>query len=190
MADKPSVNWLTFDENDQMRQPCQSVHFPLSNENLQLIKKMMAYVDESYYGNAEKYGIRPGIGIAANQLGQNLQMFYIHFDEDGIEHKYFLINPEMVFASSQKAYLTPGEGCLSVHEDRKGYVIRSNKVIVKGFDYLQNKTIEIVAKDSLLAMCLQHEYDHLQGKLYYDRINPLKPFHSDPEWIKLGRSHE
>ncbi|WP_052663486.1 peptide deformylase [[Mycoplasma] testudinis] len=185
---QPSQEWLTFDEKDKMRQKCSLVTFPLKKKDLELINKMIAYVDESYNGNAPKYNIRPGIGIAANQLGVNKQMFYIHLDDGGVEYRYLLINPEMVAESPQRAYLGPGEGCLSVATDRDGYVIRSVKIRIKGYDYFQQKEIEIQAKGGLLAMCLQHEYDHLQGKLYYDRINPLNPYHVNPDWIKIGRS--
>lgn len=182
----PNKNWITIDKNNQMRQKCIKVEFPLTQSDEQAIKKMIAYIDESYLGNAKKYGIRPGIGIAANQIGYQKQMFYIRLnDEKNVEQKYFLINPQMLSESPRKAYITAGEGCLSVPEDRDGYVIRSAKVKIKAFDYFQQKEI-VVEGEGIFGMCLQHEYDHLQGKLYYDRINPFDPYHQNEDWVKVG----
>ncbi|WP_434340617.1 peptide deformylase [Mycoplasmoides gallisepticum] len=180
---KPTNDWLVTDDNPKMREVCSEVKFPLSQEVLDIIDKMLAYVDESFDDNAEKYDIRPGIGIAANQLGLNQRFFYVHFtDFCQKEHRYLLINPEWIDKSLNKAYLAVGEGCLSVPKDKDGYVIRSETVKLKGFDYLTQKDVEISAH-GLLAMCLQHEMDHLEGKFYYDSINIMKPFHKKDEWV-------
>ncbi|WP_238315400.1 peptide deformylase [Mycoplasmoides pirum] len=182
---KPTQEWLTIDKDNSMRIKCEKINFPLNKIDIDNINKMIAYVDESYKGNAKKFNIRPGIGIAANQIGYKKRMFYIHLnDENHIEHKYFLINPEIVSLSAAKAYLSHGEGCLSVPKDKKGFVIRNSKIKIKGFDYFQQKEIIIEAK-GLLSMCLQHEYDHLEGKLYYDRINPINPEYANNEWEKI-----
>lgn len=183
----PSQEWLVTDEKKAMRVPCDSVNFPISDEDIITIKKMIAYIDESYLGNAKKYNIRPGIGIAANQLGSKKRMFYIHLnDEEKKEHKYLLINPVKISESATKAFLGVGEGCLSVLKDRNGFVIRSLKVSVKGYDYFQKKEITLSANGGILSMCLQHELDHLDGKLYYDRINPLNPNYYNKDWVQLG----
>lgn len=182
----PKKEWITIDENNQMRIKCEEVKFPLSNEDLINIKKMIAYIDESYNGNAKKLDIRPGIGIAANQIGYKKRMFYIHLDDEkNIEHKYLLINPTILSKSVNKAYIIHGEGCLSVPKDKNGLVIRSAKIKVEGFDFFQQKKIVIEAT-GILAMCLQHECDHLDGKLYYDHINPLNPNFTKNEWEKIG----
>ncbi|QZX49080.1 peptide deformylase [Mycoplasma sp. E35C] len=182
---KPSNDWLVTDANERMREVCKTVTFPLNQEVLDTIDKMLAYIDESFYDRADQYKIRPGIGIAANQLGLYQRMFYIHFtDFCNQEHKYLLINPEWIEKSANKAYLSVGEGCLSVPKDKDGYVIRAEKVKLKGFDYLQQKEVTIEAH-GLLSMCLQHEMDHLEGKFYYDSINMMKPYFTKPEWVCL-----
>lgn len=76
---KPTNDWLVTDDNPKMREVCTEVKFPLSQEVLDIIDKMLAYVDESFDDNAEKYDIRPGIGIAANQLGLNQRLFLCSF---------------------------------------------------------------------------------------------------------------
>lgn len=187
----PSKDWITLDIKKQMRDKCKEVTFPLTTEDKISIEKMMIYIDESYKGNSSKYNIRAGIGIAANQIGYKKRMFYIRLkDEKNIEKRFFLINPIMLSESARRAYITNGEGCLSVPKDKLGYVVRSAKVKIKGFDYLQQKEI-IVEGEGIFGMCLQHEYDHLNGKLYYDRINPINPTYIDPNWIEInGKSKE
>ncbi|MDC4182184.1 peptide deformylase [Mycoplasma bradburyae] len=180
---KPTSDWLVTDQNPKMREVCSPVTFPISEEVQEAIDKMISYVDESFYDRAEQYDIRPGIGIAANQIGLNKRMFYIHFtDFCNKEHKYFLMNPEWIEKSVNKAYIGSGEGCLSVPTDKDGYVIRCEKVKLKGFDYLTQKEVVIKAH-GLLSMCLQHEMDHLEGKFYYDSINTMKPFFKKEEWV-------
>ncbi|WP_033160204.1 peptide deformylase [Mycoplasmoides alvi] len=182
----PKKDWITLDQNNEMRIKCEKVNFPLNEIDLVNIKKMISYIDESYLGNAKKFNIRPGIGIAANQIGYKKRMFYIHLDDENkIEHKYFLINPNLLSVSAKKAYILAGEGCLSVPVDKKGYVIRNSKIKIEGYDFFQKKNITIEAK-GILSMCLQHEYDHLEGKLYYDRINPIKPMFVDEDWEKIN----
>ena len=186
----PHQDWLKLDGPDGfMRQVCSPVSLPLTGDVLRAAQKMFAYVDASYENKAEQYQIRPGIGIAANQVGALSRMFYIRLDdEQGVQQRVFLINPVVQARSVAQAYLVPGEGCLSVAKDRSGNVIRAAKITVSGYDWLQQKDVTITAENGLYAMCLQHELDHLDGKLYYDRINPLNPTFVKPEWIALGRA--
>lgn len=132
--------------------------------------KMISYIDTTYRDEAKKYNIVPGIAIAANQLGVAKQIVYIHFDEGENEYKYMLMNPKILSTSINKSYIPVGEGCLSVNDDHPGVSIRYKKVKVKAYDFLQKKEI-IINADGLLAICLQHEIDHLNGLLFYDRIS-------------------
>jgi peptide deformylase len=77
------------------------------------------------------------------------------------------------------AYLSSGEGCLSVETDKKGFVKRRNKISVSAYDLLNHKQITVDA-EGILAICLQHEIDHLSGILYYDHINKEYPEAVDP----------
>jgi peptide deformylase len=83
--------------------------------------------------------------------------------------------------------LPKGEGCLSVKENHKGIVPRHTRIGVKAIDLLHdNKPIEIDA-EGILAICLQHEIDHLSGVLYYDHINKDDPFKIAPNWVAVER---
>ncbi len=111
----------------------------------------------------------PGIGLAANQVGELKRV--IVFDQNPQEEDRspcVLINPEIVDGNGK---VTTEEACLSVI-DFAADVTRMEHVHVKGFDRHGNP-LEIEA-DGLLAICLQHEIDHLDGVLYIDHISTLK----------------
>ena len=95
-----------------------------------------------------------------------------------------LANPKIVSSSVQKAYLESGEGCLSVEEDHDGYVVRSARVTVQGFDLVTGQDITIRAR-GYLAIVLQHELDHFKGILFYDHINPEDPYPEVPNSIVI-----
>lgn len=182
----PKSQWLVFDDNPIMKQEIKQVQFPLSKQDIEIISKMISYIDSSYDGTYKQYKIRPGIGIAAIQLGYPKQIIYIHLDEDETEHKYLLANPRIIKQSLNKAFLPGGEGCLSVDKDVKGFSIRNEIVVVEAIDLFTNETINIRAS-GLLSICLQHEIDHNNNKFYYDRINKDKPFHKEEDWKEVGR---
>jgi peptide deformylase len=108
-----------------------------------------------------------GVGLAANQVGQDLQIFVIDkklAEENGVPDVY--INPEITEYS--KELLEAEEGCLSI-PDYWQQVKRSKKIKIKALDE-NGKKVKIKAR-GLLARVLQHEYDHLQGKTIKDRKN-------------------
>ena len=101
----------------------------------------------------------------------------LSYDDDGNVSKaddYALVNPKIVSYTEKGSYLKDGEGCLSVNDDVEGLVPRHAKVTVKGYDVLTHKNVTIVAR-GYLSICLQHELDHFDGKLFYDRINKENP---------------
>jgi peptide deformylase len=182
----PSPNWITKDTEKSLRMPCENVDFPLSQEDLVCIEKMISYIDASFFNKSNKYGIRPGIGIAAPQIGYNKKMSYIRLtDIDNKEHKYLMINPEIIEKSYNMSYLEHGEGCLSVDEDKKGIVPRHETIKVRFYDYFEKKIIE-KEFTNLIGICFQHEIDHLNSKLYYDRINPFDKFYTSIAWKKIS----
>ncbi|MCF0217894.1 MAG: peptide deformylase [Malacoplasma sp.] len=180
----PSSSWLVFDDNKIMFQPILDVVFPLNEKDIEVISKMISYVDYSFEDNYKKFDIRPGIGIAAIQIGYPKKIIYIHLNDKNGEHKYLMANPKIIKQSMQKMYLEHGEGCLSVAKDHKGLSIRSAVVWVKGIDLFTNKEIEVRATD-LLAACFQHEVDHNNNLFYYNRINETNPFYIEPDWQKI-----
>ena len=111
----------------------------------------------------------PGIGLAAPQVGRLLRVVVIDLAPDKIPTPITLINPEIVAKSEEKA--TREEGCLSL-PDQYADVTRPAWVKAK---YLDEQGIrrEIEA-DGLLAACIQHEIDHLNGVLFVDYLSSLK----------------
>lgn len=169
------------DDNPLIREKSLPVEMPLSKEDESLIIDMLKYVKESKVPEiAEKNNLRAAVGMSAVQVGVLKRIFVIDVetdeDKDGnpLYTTYALVNPRIVTASAKQAYLKSGEGCLSIEEDYPGYVARSYRVKVEGYDYLQNKMVTIRA-EGYLAIVLQHELDHFEGILFYDRINKLNP---------------
>lgn len=169
------------DSKKVLRKKCEDVETPLSKENEKTILEMLEYVinsqDEEY---VEKYHVRSGVGLAAPQIGVSKKMIAIYFiDENDKEVKYALVNPKIDSNSTRLIAIKGGEGCLSVNEDKTGYVYRYYKITVKAYDALAKKEVTINAK-GYEAIVLQHEIDHLSGILYYDRINKNNPFEIKP----------
>ena len=112
----------------------------------------------------------PGIGLAAPQVGVPRRAVVVDLAREGEErHPLRLINPEIVWASEEEA--ESSEGCLSI-PDFFGEVARPEKVRVRYIDE-HAETREIEA-EGLLATCLQHEIDHLDGILFIDHLSALK----------------
>jgi peptide deformylase len=167
---------IVKDNNPIMRKRSELVSLPLSSENKELLDEMLLYLkrsqDEEY---AKKHNIRPGVGMAAIQVGHLKRMFVIYYPKNETEYvMYQLVNPKIIEESVRKCALEAGEGCLSVDEDHQGLVHRHYKIVMKAFDALQDKEIVITAK-GYDAIVLQHEYDHLEGMFYYDRIDKNAP---------------
>ena len=113
----------------------------------------------------------PGIGLAAPQVGEAIRMFVIDTDwteEEGTKNPTVLINPEFVRSEGKIVW---EEGCLSV-PDFTADVERAAEVTIKAIDLDGKEYVEEAT--GLRAVCLQHEYDHLDGKLFIDRISFLK----------------
>ena len=109
----------------------------------------------------------PGIGLAAIQVNVQQRLIVIDLSEDK-SHPLVLINPEVISSEGEREH---EEGCLSVPEAYE-MVTRADKVRVKALDR-DGKEIEFDA-DDLLATCIQHEIDHLEGKLFVDYLSNLK----------------
>ena len=111
----------------------------------------------------------PGVGLAAPQVGESKRIIVLDTDhEEPGKHLLKLINPRVVEAEGKVLW---EEGCLSVI-DYSAEVERAAKVLVRAWTPEQ-KEIEIEAEE-LLAVALQHEIDHLDGKLFIDRISRIK----------------
>lgn len=171
-----------LDEKDKhLREISVDAEFPLSKDEKKLIQKM---IDELTYSQIpeyeKKYELRPGMGLAFPQLGINKRIIVIvHEVDEGVFDNYVFINPKIVSYSDEMIAAEAGEGCLSVNREVEGHVKRHARVTVEGFDEDGNK-IRVRAREEL-AIAFQHEVDHLNGILFYDRIDKDKPFYSEYE---------
>lgn len=165
------------DSKKSLRQPSVDIKLPLSSEIKSLGLDMLNYLKLSQNDDflASHPNVRSGVGLAAPQIGRNINMIAVYIENKNNNIEYVLVNPKIILESAQKCYLTSGEGCLSVDGEHPGYVYRSNKIKVKAFDLINEKDIEIEA-NGFLAIVLQHEIDHLKGVLFYDHINIFNPY--------------
>jgi peptide deformylase len=132
------------------------------------IRKFVADMYETMY-------LAKGIGLAAPQVGRTERIAIV--DVDGA--KFTIINPEIVSSGSKTG--KSEEGCLSI-PDVYGDVERPLSVKVRAVD-IDGKEFEIEA-DELLGRCLQHEIDHLHGKMFLDYMSVLKRRSALNKWAK------
>ena len=125
------------------------------------IKKLVADMAETMYA-------APGVGLAASQVDVHEQVVVIDVSDE-VKNLQVFINPEILWASDEKRVYD--EGCLSVPGIYDG-VERPARVKVRAFD-ADGKAFEVDA-DELLAVCIQHEMDHLMGKVFIEYLSPLK----------------
>jgi peptide deformylase len=111
----------------------------------------------------------PGIGLAAPQVGHLLRLVVMDLVPEKVNTPYVLINPEIIAQSDEKA--TREEGCLSL-PDQYADVTRPAWVKVRYQD--EHGAKKEIEGEGLLAACLQHEIDHLNGVLFVDYLSALK----------------
>ena len=157
-----------------LRAVAEEVSFPLSDQEIILGEKMMQFLKHSQDPvMAEKMGLRGGVGLAAPQLDISKRIIAVLVpnpdDEEGNPPKEayslqtLMYNPKIVAHSVQDAALADGEGCLSVDREVPGYFDKDgqkHRIKLKGYN----------------AIVVQHEIDHINGIMFYDRINEKDPF--------------
>lgn len=122
----------------------------------------------------------PGIGLAATQVNVHQQIVVVDVSENK-DQPYCLINPVITHKEGTEVC---EEGCLSVPQ-YFAEVERADKITVKALDR-EGKEFELDA-DGLLAVCIQHELDHLKGKLFVDYLSPLKQQRLRKKMEKLAK---
>lgn len=125
------------------------------------LKQLAADMAETMYD-------APGVGLAASQVDVHEQLVVIDTSEDN-SHLQVFVNPEIIWESEERKVYD--EGCLSVPGIYDG-VERPAEVKVRALD-LNGNPFELHA-DGLLAVCVQHEMDHLKGKVFVEYLSPLK----------------
>jgi len=155
------------------------VMLPLNNEDEHTLNQMIEYIFNSIDPEiAKKYKLRPAVGIAAPQVGKSQKMLVMYcFDESGNEHFYPMVNPKILSYSEELNYLEGGEGCLSVDREVKGLVHRPKRVTLETYIYDEGKLTKVKMRlKGYPALVFQHEYDHLNGILFVDKIDSIDPF--------------
>ncbi len=166
-----------LDEKDKkLRAKNVDVEFPLDDKEKKLINDMLEHLYLSQIEEeASKYDLRPGMGLAAPQVGVNKNFFVVcHEEDEGVFKDYVLINPKLISHSEELIYSSGGEGCLSVNREVEGIVPRYARVTFEGYD-VNGKKVKYRAREEL-AIAFQHEFDHLHGILFYDHIDPKDPY--------------
>lgn len=165
-----------LDEKDKrLRLISDEVKFPLTEKDKKAINDMIEYLHDSQIEEiAEERNLRPGMGMAAIQLGIKKRYFVVVHEvteEDDVEQKfdtYIIVNPKVISHSEEMIAADVGEGCLSVNRETEGYVKRYARIKVEGYDLEGNKIV-IRAREEL-AIAFQHELDHLDGILFTDKL--------------------
>ena len=125
----------------------------------------------------------PGIGLAASQVDVHQRFMVIDISEEKDQPQVF-INPEITLADGHQVYQ---EGCLSV-PGIFADVTRANQITVKALG--RNGQPFELSTDGLLAICIQHEMDHLMGRVFVEYLSPLKRNRIRTKLLKRGREDE
>ena len=179
------MNDIIREGNPTLRAVAKDVTFPLTEQEIILGEKMLQFLRNSQDPvMAEKMGLRGGVGLAAPQLDLSKRIIAVLVpnlpDKEGNPPKEsyalqtVMYNAKVVAHSVQDAALAEGEGCLSVDREVPGYVVRHARVTVEYFDKEGEKhRIKLKGYNSIVV---QHEIDHTNGIMFYDRINAKDPF--------------
>jgi peptide deformylase len=152
-----TIHKILIEPDPLLRKQCKLV--TSVNDNL---RKLMDDMLETMYD-------APGIGLAAIQIGVSERVVVIDINKGEEKAPLYLVNPEITFQSKEKSKYE--EGCLSL-PGQFAEIERASECHLKYLDYNGN-TKELKAK-GLLATCIQHEVDHLEGILFIDYLSKLK----------------
>ncbi|MDY0346332.1 MAG: peptide deformylase [Acholeplasma sp.] len=168
----------------------QPVKMPVTLEDRNIAFSLLQYVMNSQDDEiAEKYGLRPGVGLAAPQINVSKRMFAMHvYDVDGELYSMIVVNPKITSRSSDMVFLNGGEGCLSVDRKTDGITPRHKSISFEAYIFDIKSNSFVLSHGTLSgypATVFQHEYDHLDGimyttKLYVDIPN-AKPLFEEEE---------
>ncbi len=163
----------------------QVLHYP--DERLRKVAKPVAQVNDDIKQIVDDMFdtmyAEEGIGLAATQVDIHQRIIVIDVSEERNE-RLVLINPELLNKCGETGI---EEGCLSIPEQR-ALVPRAEKVTVRALNR-EGEQYELEA-DGLLAICIQHEIDHLEGKLFIDYLSPLKRQRIRQKLEKLARQNQ
>ena len=161
------------------------LHFP--DQRLRTVAKPVVQITDDLKtittNMIETMYAEDGVGLAATQIDFHQRVVVIDVSETR-DQPMVIINPNIIAQSGEE---TSQEGCLSVPETN-GDIQRSEFITLEYLDLDGNK--QIINADGLLAVCIQHELDHLKGKLFIDYLSPLKQKRIKIKLEKLKRQNE
>ncbi len=175
MKKLPKIKILD-EKNKLLRKKSKDVTFPLPEKDIDTIHDMLEYLEMSQIDETrEYYNLRAGMGLSYIQIGIPKRIFVISEElEDGKFARHVVINPKIKSSSEEMVYIAEGEGCLSINRPTEGIVPRHARITLEAYDEYGNLYTIRVREE--LAVCFQHEMDHLDGILFVDRIDPKHPF--------------
>lgn len=178
---KGELFMLTMDDiiregHPTLRKVAEPVTLPPADSDKIILRSMLQFLEHSQDPEtAEKYGLRPGVGLAAPQINISKRMLVIRTtdaDDELVEMAFF--NPKIISHSAETTFLENGEGCLSVDREVNGIVPRYARIKIEAYDIEGNKITTRLR--GFLAIVFQHELDHLNGIMFYDRIDGHDPY--------------
>ncbi|ULO10598.1 peptide deformylase [Paenibacillus sp. 19GGS1-52] len=172
-----------------LRTVTEPVKLPPQKEVHEALQCMMQFLKNSQNSEiSTQYKLRSGVGISANQIGLTQRMFAMYLtDALGNIVEYALFNPKIISHSLSMVYLPESEGCLSVDRPIHGFVPRYETVKLKAYN-LDGKEVVLRFK-GYQAIVVQHEIDHLDGIMFFDRINKENPFKL-PQGVEIRSLYE
>ena len=175
---------ILSEEDKILREVSEEVTFPLNETDANLIDDMLEHLVNSQIEEiSEKYDLRPGMGLAAIQLGVKKRYYVLaHEQENKTFNKYVIINPKIISYSNERICAGEGEGCLSINRPVDGVVPRYARVTIEYQD--KNGNIKRLRAKEELSIAVQHEIDHLNGVLFIDYIDENDPY-KDEEKMRL-----
>ena len=175
---------IVYEGDERLHEVCKHVELPISDEDAETLRSLLEFVVNSQDEDmVKKYNLRPAVGLAAPQIGVLKRMFAIVCnDENDKLYILPLVNPKILEHSEEKVYLNGGEGCISVKRPTDGLTPRYKWIKFEAVQWnYKRKVFERIRMklEGYLAIVFQHEYDHLEGILYtdkmYDKLPDCKP---------------
>ena len=181
MEKLPNIKILD-EKNKILRKKSKDVTFPLPKKDIDTIHDMLLYLEMSQIEESrEKYNLRAGMGLSYIQIGIPKRIFVISEEvEEGKFERHVVINPKIKSTSEEMVYISEGEGCLSINRPTTGIVPRHARISLEAYDEYGNLYNIRVREE--LAVCFQHEIDHLDRRLFIDRIDPKNPFKNQDKY--------
>ncbi len=178
---------IVIEGNPLLNQKCEKVDIPFKDEDKKVLLDLLGYVINSQNEETQKkFNLRPAVGLAAPQIGVLKRMFAIVTNDfDDKTYILPLVNPIITKRSKEMVYLPLGEGCISVTRDTNNMITPRHKTIeIKALKYnIEKNKLEPIKMtlSNYISIVFQHEYDHLDGILYtqkmYDNIPNCTPLY-------------